>query len=276
VGLDHHGRGGFRTCDLSRVKHRPPACVRCVLRAAANGLPRSKGWAAILPVPSAVLPRPQIHRCSKGPSMPIKAPPARRHGAGLPERRLVRAGRRRAPDQVTVKSSLDGLTTLPVRLHWQATPVAASAPVTQALFQFDGKDAWLEHNAPYDYGDDGGWLVTTFLTPGTHTFTVRIDTADGQSATDTVTATVSAPPHQRQRLPAPNGPGTSQAATEDAGASPSNRSAGWSTTPTEEARTRTSATPARAKSRSAPRSRSQSSASTTAVARSAASNPTRP
>jgi hypothetical protein len=99
-----------------------------------------------------------------------------------------------APDTVTVKSSLDGLTTLPVRLHWEATPVAAPAPVTQALFQIDGKDAWLEHNAPYDYGDDGGWLVTTFLKPGTHTFTVRIDTADGHSATDTVTATVSAPP----------------------------------------------------------------------------------
>jgi hypothetical protein len=98
-----------------------------------------------------------------------------------------------APDPFTVKSSLDGLTTLPVRLHWQATPVAPPAPVTQALFQIDGKDAWLEHKAPYSYGDDGGWLVTTFLQPGTHTFTVRIDTADGESTTDTVTATVSAP-----------------------------------------------------------------------------------
>jgi hypothetical protein len=44
-----------------------------------------------------------------------------------------------ASDRFTVKSSLAGLSTLPVRLHWQTTPVAAPAPVTQALFQIDGK-----------------------------------------------------------------------------------------------------------------------------------------
>ena len=55
-----------------------------------------------------------------------------------------------ASDPFTVKSSLDGLTSLPVRMHWEATPVAAPASVTQVLFQIDGKDAWLEHNAPYD------------------------------------------------------------------------------------------------------------------------------
>jgi hypothetical protein len=38
------------------------------------------------------------------------------------------------------------------------------------------------------------WLVTSFLTPGLHTFTVRVITADGSAATDMVRASVTAPP----------------------------------------------------------------------------------
>jgi hypothetical protein len=94
----------------------------------------------------------------------------------------------------TVRSTLDGMTTLPTRLHWQAIPVSPAARVTRVLFQIDGKGAFLEHEAPYFYGRDGGWLVTTFLKPGMHTFTARVDTADGQSASDTVSATVGTAP----------------------------------------------------------------------------------
>jgi hypothetical protein len=41
---------------------------------------------------------------------------------------------------------------------------------------------------------DGNWLVTTFLQPGEHTFTVRVIGTQGQTATDAVQAVVSLPP----------------------------------------------------------------------------------
>jgi hypothetical protein len=33
-------------------------------------------------------------------------------------------------------------------------------------FIIDGQRGWVEQKAPYFYGTDGNWLVTTFLTPG--------------------------------------------------------------------------------------------------------------
>jgi hypothetical protein len=95
-----------------------------------------------------------------------------------------------SPPQLTVKSTLDGLTALPERIHWQATP---SADATEVDFLIDSKLGWVEKNAPYFYGDDGNWLVTSFLAPGQHTFTVKAMGATGGTATDTVTATVTAP-----------------------------------------------------------------------------------
>ena len=62
-------------------------------------------------------------------------------------------------------------------------------------YLIDGKQLWVEHVTPYFYGSDGNYLVTTFLTPRAHAFTVRAVYANGHTATDTVTATVaSAPP----------------------------------------------------------------------------------
>jgi hypothetical protein len=94
----------------------------------------------------------------------------------------------------TVTSTLDGHTTLPHRIHWQAFPGAPSADIAEVDFLIDGHQLWVEHNTPYFYGDDGNYLVTSFLTPGQHTFTVRAVTTGGQAATDTVTATVAAAP----------------------------------------------------------------------------------
>jgi hypothetical protein len=51
-----------------------------------------------------------------------------------------------------------------------------------------------EYKSPYVYGDDGNWLVTTFLRPGEHTFTVRVISLAGESASRSVSATSSAPP----------------------------------------------------------------------------------
>src|SRR5262249_28300975 len=87
--------------------------------------------------------------------------------------------------KLTVTSTLDRLTALPHRIHWQAFPGALAADVSEVDYLIDGKQLWTEHNAPYFYGSDGNYLVTWFLMPGRHTFTVRAVTAGGQTATDT-------------------------------------------------------------------------------------------
>ena len=96
--------------------------------------------------------------------------------------------------KLTVTSTLDRLTALPHRIHWQAFPSAPAADVSEVDYLIDGRQLWTEHEAPYFYGSDDNYLVTSFLMPGKHTFTVRAVTAGGQTATDTVTATVAAAP----------------------------------------------------------------------------------
>jgi hypothetical protein len=59
-----------------------------------------------------------------------------------------------------VASTLAGLTELPHRIHWEATPVVSVTEV-----------AWVEHATPYFSADDGIWLVTSFLSPGRLTVT---------------------------------------------------------------------------------------------------------
>jgi len=96
--------------------------------------------------------------------------------------------------KLKVTSTLDGHTTLPPRIHWQAFPGVPVANVSEVDFLIDGKLGWVEHKTPYFYGNDGNWLVTSFLTPGVHTFTVRVIAAGGHSATNTVKASVTPPP----------------------------------------------------------------------------------
>jgi hypothetical protein len=98
-----------------------------------------------------------------------------------------------SPAKLTVTSTLDGLTALPHRIHWQAFP-RPTAGITEVDYLIDGKQLWVEHVIPYFYGDDGNYLVTTFLTPGAHTFTVRAVDASGHVATDKVSATVPTAP----------------------------------------------------------------------------------
>ena len=93
----------------------------------------------------------------------------------------------------TVRSTLDGHTALPLRIHWAATPTAPANQISEVDFLIDGKLGWVEHSAPYYYGDDGNWLVTSFLRPGEHTFTVRAITVQGKTLTDAVRASVSVP-----------------------------------------------------------------------------------
>lgn len=93
-----------------------------------------------------------------------------------------------------VTSSLDGMTQLPHRIHWSARPALPASEIREVDFLIDGKLAWIEHRPPYEYADDGGYLVTSWLSPGLHHFSVRAIAKRGRSATDTVAARVAAPP----------------------------------------------------------------------------------
>ncbi len=88
----------------------------------------------------------------------------------------------------TIRSSLDGKTVLPQRIRWIAYP---SGPVSFPGVEFliDGKVVYANRLAPFAFGSDGkdessgavntGYLVTGWLAPGKHRFTVR---ATGQGA----------------------------------------------------------------------------------------------
>jgi hypothetical protein len=113
----------------------------------------------------------------------------------------------------TVTSSLDGRTVLQLRIPWIARLHHISPlNVAEVDYYIDGKKAWDEHHPPYYYGgysgqlpsdaptfNGGNALVTAFLKPGLHTFTVRAISFSGTAATDTVKArVVAAPPPPSQ------------------------------------------------------------------------------
>jgi len=96
---------------------------------------------------------------------------------------------------LTVTSSLDHKTVLPLRTHWFAYPNQLVSKIFEVDYLIDGKVRWVEHFAPYNYGSDDfhghlGYLITTWLAPGRHTFMARAKAKDGQTATDTVVARV--------------------------------------------------------------------------------------
>lgn len=86
-----------------------------------------------------------------------------------------------AAGRPAVTSSLDGKKVLPHRIHWLAYPNVPRAQVKEVDFLIDGQLRWIERKAPYTYGDDGNWLVTSWLTPGVHRFAVRVVTTRGEA-----------------------------------------------------------------------------------------------
>jgi len=95
-----------------------------------------------------------------------------------------------------VNSSLDGKAVLPVRSHWIAYPKLdpAQGQVAEVDYLIDGFHSWTARSAPWYFGDNGNWLVTTILRPGVHTFTVRAVAPPDKVAVDTFQARVVAPP----------------------------------------------------------------------------------
>jgi hypothetical protein len=104
----------------------------------------------------------------------------------------------RAATPFTVTTTLAGKRVLPRRIHWVASTNVAASKVDEVRFFVDGgKPRWVEESAPYTFGDDEGgthkgYLVTTWLSPGKHRFTVRATALDGRTAESTVVARVGA------------------------------------------------------------------------------------
>jgi hypothetical protein len=84
---------------------------------------------------------------------------------------------------LSITSSLAAKKVLPHRIHWLAVPKLAPSKVKQVEFLIDGRTRWIEHSAPYSYGYDGNYLVTSWLAPGKHRFKVRMTTTSGRRAT---------------------------------------------------------------------------------------------
>ena len=100
--------------------------------------------------------------------------------------------------EISVTSTLAGKSAVPHRVKWAAT-VKPAAAVVKVFFLIDGKVRWVETDAPYVYGDDSDWLVTSWLPQGQHRFTVRAISSDGTKAESSTVATVAPLP----RVPKP-------------------------------------------------------------------------
>jgi hypothetical protein len=93
----------------------------------------------------------------------------------------------------TVSSTLSNRQALPHRIHWLAGPSLPPSKIREVDFLIDGRRSWVEHSAPYTYGYDGNYLVTSWMRPGRHTFTVVAVATDGRRATISTRAVTSAP-----------------------------------------------------------------------------------
>jgi hypothetical protein len=102
-----------------------------------------------------------------------------------------------------VTSTLDGRKVVPHRIRWLAFPKLNGGEVESVAFQIDGGESrWVEKDPPYTFenGEHEGYLVTSWLTPGEHRFTVRAVASDGRQSTDTVVARVRRAPEPHARL----------------------------------------------------------------------------
>ena len=82
-------------------------------------------------------------------------------------------------------------TSPPDPLAREAEP--APSKIREVAFLIDGRRSWVERHAPYSYGYDGNYLVTSWMKPGLHTFTVVAVATNGRRATISSRARTSAP-----------------------------------------------------------------------------------
>jgi hypothetical protein len=91
---------------------------------------------------------------------------------------------------VQVTSSLAGKSALPRHIRWIATLSEPTSQIDRVEFLIDGKTRWIDREAPFTYGGDGGYLVTTWIKPGRRRFATRVVDTQGVKITQTVVARV--------------------------------------------------------------------------------------
>lgn len=105
----------------------------------------------------------------------------------------------------TMTTTLDGRRVLPVRTRWIASTSLPAAEVRRVAFLIDGRVRWLSTRPPFNYGspdggDETGFLITTWLSPGTHRFVARATAVNGTTASATTIARVQRSPDPPREL----------------------------------------------------------------------------
>ena len=102
---------------------------------------------------------------------------------------------------VRVTSTLDGRKVLPRRIQWIVRTSPRPPKQSWLSFLVDGRSLDVDYvrkaasgtGGSNTFAGDGGYLVTTWLKPGVHTFTVNVYPSGSPTITDTVVARVAAP-----------------------------------------------------------------------------------
>jgi hypothetical protein len=107
------------------------------------------------------------------------------------------------PTQFVVTSTISDGATISGFVVWTATP---SVSASEVEFSIDGVVKWTETAAPFQFGGDpDGTLDTTTLADGAHILAVTARSSDGQTATVSISASVSnsaaAPPPAYATIP---------------------------------------------------------------------------
>jgi hypothetical protein len=98
--------------------------------------------------------------------------------------------------QVEVNSSLEGVNELPGHIRWIATTSLPEERVEEVRFLINERLRWVDQDEPYMYGGDRAYLVTTWLYPDIHDFTVQVVDSSGEITGTTISARV---PERKQQ-----------------------------------------------------------------------------
>jgi hypothetical protein len=109
-----------------------------------------------------------------------------------------------------IQSSLDGLgPVLPRHVRWTVTTSVPADEIKDVAFLIDRRRIWIDTEAPYNFGEEGAYLVTPgYYWPKLdkrgvgHRFVVRVDEVDGGHVRKSVLARVPEPPPVPKGAPA--------------------------------------------------------------------------
>jgi hypothetical protein len=107
------------------------------------------------------------------------------------------------PPPIEIHSSLDGIAVLPHRIRWTATTSLPAAQVQEVRFLLDRRVWWVDRRPPFTYGEEGAYLVTSWMDADVdHRFVVRVVAKDGSKWTHRVDARIRKARYNINDLPA--------------------------------------------------------------------------